>query len=166
MDTGEARASALERQLEHYLYTAQEGIRLMDPQLAPLELPPLASRHVRPEVLADLAGARAWFTAEHAVLLGVIRQASAAGFDRACWQLAYAVKTYLYWSGQWADWVVTQTAALRAAQRLGDLVVQAHTHRSLGKALDLSGRQDEAEAHFKSALELFAAVRDPQGGRS
>ncbi|MFB6520687.1 BTAD domain-containing putative transcriptional regulator [Streptomyces sp. NPDC056401] len=163
VDSRATRSAALGRQMAHYLYTAERGARLMDPQLVPLELPPSAPRLVRPDRLPGMAEAREWFTAEHAVLLSIIGQAAAEGLDRICWQLAYVIKTYLCWCEHWSDWRVTQTSALHAAQRMGDLAAQAHAHRSLGHAYSRSGRDDEAQAHLASALDLFAVLGDPVG---
>lgn len=153
--------TAVPRMVDHYLHSARTAATLMDPQLEPLDPPPLAGQQVRPEVMADAAGAGEWFTQEHAVLLGVVRQASAAGLRSGVWQLAYYIKTFLFWRGHWADLAATQTAALDATRQLGDRAAQAHTHRSLGKALQLL----EAEAggaasgrHLRSALDLFAEL--------
>ncbi|MFB6614696.1 tetratricopeptide repeat protein [Streptomyces sp. NPDC056367] len=155
------RSGAVARLVDHYLHSARTGALRMNPQLEPFDAPPLTSPRVRPEAMADLAAAREWFTAEHAVLLAVVRQAAACELHLSVWHLAYSAKTFLFWSGHWGDLAETQTLALEAAHRLGDLAAQAHAHRSLGKALHLAQGEDaraETDQHLKDALDLFAAL--------
>lgn len=162
VDSTTTRRFALRRVTEHYLHTAQRAALLMDPQLRPLDLP-LPGRGVRPEHLSDIKEARAWFTSEHTALLATVRRARAAGLDKTCWQLAYALKTFLCWGGHWEDWVAAQTVALEAAERTGDTTAQAQAHRSLAAALDWSVPGTDAQTHLRQALHLFTAEKDVLG---
>ncbi|MEV4430139.1 BTAD domain-containing putative transcriptional regulator [Streptomyces sp. NPDC049602] len=162
-DAGTSRRTALRRMTEHYLHTAQRGALLMDPQLAPVGLPPKAGRGVDPEHLADIGEAREWFTGEHPALVETVVRAGAAGLDLACWQLAYVLKTYLSWGGHWADGAKVQTAALEAAERMGDATARARAHRSLAAALRWTARDPEAGTHLRRALDLFSAEGDLLG---
>jgi hypothetical protein len=49
---------------------------------------------VTPERIADNSSARAWFSAEHAVLLAAIDRAAGTGFDTHVWQLARSLVTF------------------------------------------------------------------------
>ncbi|MFF3603881.1 BTAD domain-containing putative transcriptional regulator [Streptomyces sp. NPDC002463] len=162
-DSATSRGSALRRMTEHYLHTAQRGALLMDPQLAPVELPPKAGRGVRPEYLADIGEAREWFTGEHTALVETVVRSGAAGLDLQCSQLAHALKTYLNWAGHWADGETVQRAALAAAERLDDPTARARAHRSLAVTLRWSGREAEVETHLRRALDLFTAEGDLLG---
>ncbi|MGW1508605.1 AfsR/SARP family transcriptional regulator [Streptomyces sp. NPDC002394] len=164
VDSGASRRTALRRIAEHYLRTAQRGALLMDPQLAPVDLPPKPGRGVRPEDPADIGAAREWFTGEHEALVETVVRAGASGLDRACWQLAHVLKTYLSWGGHWADGAVVQTAALEAAERLADPTARARAHRSLAAALRWNAATDaEAGTHLRRALDLFTAEGDLLG---
>ncbi|MFF0473842.1 BTAD domain-containing putative transcriptional regulator [Streptomyces sp. NPDC004284] len=164
VDSGASRRTALKRITEHYLHTAQRGALLMDPQLAPVDLPPKPGRGVRPEDLADIGAAREWFTGEHAALVETVVRAGASGLDLACWQLAYVLKTYLAWGGHWADGAIVQTAALEAAERMADTTARARAHRSLAASLRWNAARDtEAGTHLRRALDLFTAEGDLLG---
>ncbi|MFE7517016.1 BTAD domain-containing putative transcriptional regulator [Streptomyces sp. NPDC057540] len=163
VDSAPSRRTALRRLTEHYLHTAQRGALLMDPQLPPADLPPKAGRGVSPERLADIGEAREWFTGEHAALVQTAVRAGESGLDRACWQLAYVLKTYLSWGGHWADGATVQTAALSAAERMDDPTARARAHRSLAAALRWTARDAEAGTHLRRALDLFTAEGDLAG---
>ncbi|MDJ0345161.1 BTAD domain-containing putative transcriptional regulator [Streptomyces sp. H10-C2] len=159
--SGTDRLAAVQRVVDHYLHSARTAASLMDPQLEPINPPPMASPQVQPEDMADAAAAGDWFTQEHAVLLAVVRQAASAELHCAVWQLAYHIKTFLYWRGHWADLAATQAAALDATRQMGDLAAQAHAHRSLGKAVQLlEGEEGEGTSgkHLTCALDLFAEL--------
>lgn len=163
------RRAAVRRMLDHYLRTAYSGYRVLDPARDPIRLPD-ACPDVIPEEIADCRQALAWFSAEHAVLLGAVRRAATDGFDTHTWRLAWALTTFLQRRMLAQDWVDTHIAALDAVRRLGDLAPVAVTRRDLGRAhLDLGraygtlGRHGDARAHLGHALELYREPGDLVG---
>src|SRR5690606_17433837 len=83
---GERRA-ALHRLLDHYLHTAFQAARLLNPIRTEIPLPaPVAPP--TPEPLADAEAALRWLTAEHHGLVGAVAEAAANGFDEHAWALA------------------------------------------------------------------------------
>jgi DNA-binding SARP family transcriptional activator/tetratricopeptide (TPR) repeat protein len=156
------RRATQRRILDHYLHTAYAASLLMFPQRYAIEPAP-PSPGVRPEPLACYDEALAWCTAEHQVLLAAVRQAEADGFDGHAWQLAWTLATYLDRRGHWADWAATQRIAIDAAERLGDQVALAHSHRQFARASTRLGRFDDALANYKLAIDYYAALDDAIG---
>ncbi|MDG4821757.1 tetratricopeptide repeat protein [Asanoa sp. WMMD1127] len=159
VETDPERASALDRLLDHYLHTAHAAALTLNPHRHPTVLPPARSG-VAPEPITKHDGALAWFAAEHAALVGAIRQAP---LGPVTWRLAWTLVDFLDRQGHWQDQVVAQTAALRAARRLDDHVGQAFSHRGLALAYGRLGRDVEAHEHYRHALDAFGAAGDLVG---
>jgi tetratricopeptide (TPR) repeat protein/transcriptional regulator with XRE-family HTH domain len=164
LDPGDERHAAMTRLFDHYAHTARAADRLLrphgDPVGHPLTLPaPGAS----PDYVADHQHAMAWLTAEHSVLLAVLRRAAETGFDRHTWLLALALDAFLDRQGHWLDRAYACQAALDAARRLGDPAAQAVAHRFLAGASTLLGRYPDAHTHLRCALDLYAQVGDWEG---
>ena len=159
---GTERELAWQRLADHYLQTAHAADRLLHPMRDHTPLPaPVAG--VRPEWPADPDAATAWFAAEHAVLLTVVRQARATGRHRPAWQLAWRLVTYLDLRGHWQDWVDVQQVALDAAGQAGQPLWEAHSRRSLALAATWLGRIEEAQTGFAAALQLYRTLGDLPG---
>lgn len=156
-DSDDVRYAAAHRMLDHYLHTAHTADALLTPRPNPAPLPP-ARPGAAPEALSDHRQAQAWFTAEHPVLLAVMEQAPAAGFDEHTWRLASALTTFLDRHGYWRALTTVHTAALEAALRQRDTAGQADAHRGLGLAQDRLDRPDDASAHYLLALDLFGEL--------
>jgi tetratricopeptide (TPR) repeat protein len=161
-DDAVERRTALHRLLDHYLHTGYAAARALNPHRQPITIAP-AQPGVTPESVADYEQALAWYTAEHSVLLALVEQAAAAGFDNHVWQFAWATTDFLYRRGYWHDWLATQHAALEAAQRLADQSAQAMAHLFLGMAYAQMGRYADADPHLQTALDLYQRLDDPVG---
>jgi tetratricopeptide (TPR) repeat protein len=159
---GAGRAAARHRILDHYLHTAYIAARLLKPERDPIDLAEPPPGTVA-EGLTTPDSALAWFTAEHRVLLACISASAAAGLDRHVWQLAWTVKTYLFRGGYWHEQVVTERAAADAARRDGDLRGLGSALFSLAEACERLNRLEEAESHYRDALEAYAAAGDLSG---
>ncbi|GLP64804.1 SARP family transcriptional regulator [Streptomyces sp. TUS-ST3] len=155
---GEVTA-ARRRMFDHYLHSAYGAARLMDltrDRIVPAE----PSAQVRAESYPTPQRALAWFEAERAVLVAVVREASACGFDVHAWQLAWCVEHHFGRQGLWHELGVTLRTALESADRLGDPSALAHIHRGLAQAESYAKRTGDARAHIERAIELFAKVGD------
>jgi tetratricopeptide (TPR) repeat protein/transcriptional regulator with XRE-family HTH domain len=161
-ETADQRRGALERILSHYLHTAYAAALLLYPGREPVALQPPGAR-VTIDEFTDLDEANAWLAIEHAALVAMIDHAGAARFDQQTWQLAWILYDYLDRRGHWQDWILTQQAAVAAAQRLGDPLRQARAHRLLGRAYAQVGRIDDAHAQLRQALDLFGQRDDHVG---
>ncbi|WP_341720742.1 BTAD domain-containing putative transcriptional regulator [Micromonospora sp. FIMYZ51] len=156
------RHEALHRLYDHYLHSAYPAGRLVQPQWSPVTVVPARADNAHVP-MADQDAALAWFAAERLVLLRVIRQATATGFDGYAWQLAWALTTFLAPRGLWQDQLVAQQAALESAERLGDLEAQATANRLLGRAAYRLGEYDTAGERLQRAIKLYEQLDDPAG---
>jgi DNA-binding SARP family transcriptional activator/Tfp pilus assembly protein PilF len=160
---GEAgRRSAVRRLLAHYVHSAHAATTALNPYRDPITLEP-AEPGVVPETFTDAEAAMAWFDAEREVLVSAVERSVAYGCDDLTWRLAWTLETYLSRRGLWHLWVSTQSEALAAALRLGDLRVQARAHRGLGDAKIQLGRHEDALVHLKDALSTFDELGDDLG---
>jgi DNA-binding SARP family transcriptional activator/tetratricopeptide (TPR) repeat protein len=163
LDDEAYRRAAIRRVLDHYLHTAHAVDRLLYPQRERLTPPPLSADGAAAEELPDPRAALRWLSADRPVLLEMLRHAGDYGFDAQAWHLAWVMADFLDRRGHWHDWAASQQAALVAAERLGDAMRQARTHRYLARAYDRLGRDGEALHHLRRALDLFRGVGDRPG---
>lgn len=161
-DPEPVRTEALRRAYDHYLQTADRANLLVYPHRHRIAILPPAEG-VTPEEHAGKDQAYAWFAAEHAVMLAVIRQAYDLGCDGHTWQLAWTLITYFDRQGHWHDQAATQRIALDAAVRSGDLTGQAHVRHGLGVSSTWLERYDEAQEHYDQAIDLFRQQGDSGG---
>ncbi len=161
-DSPPDRRAALHRLFDHYLHSAYAAAVAFDPYRDPIIVTP-PQPGVTPEEPNERAAAFAWLTTEYPALVAAVHQASAAGFDRHTWQLAWTMGDFVDRSGHWSDWVELQKAALAAARRLGDLAGQAYGHRGLGLAYFELRRYGDAYAEHAQAVALNEALGDHVG---
>ena len=148
--------AALRRVLDHYLHSAHgAAARLPSMVRVPVVLEPPADG-----VQAEDHLGTEWFAAEHVVLVAAIEHAVSTGFPTAAWQLAHALGTYQNLVGDWAGSSATH-------QRVLDVVTDP-----LGRGLAEDGvafghfrcdRFDEADKHFRRALDHFTAAGSAEG---
>lgn len=153
------RAAAVRRVLDHYLITANAAYPLLYPARDPLVLGK-AAPGTTPERVTSRAQARAWFAAEHQVLLTATATAAAAGYAAHAWQLPAALSEFLDREGHWHDLAVTQRSALAAAGRAGDRAGLAHAHLGVAMACLRLRRYDEGLAHARRSIEGFRELGD------
>ncbi|MEP7022875.1 MAG: tetratricopeptide repeat protein [Actinomycetota bacterium] len=151
------------------LRTACAADRLLDPTRDPIRLPG-ACPGVALADIADHRHALDWFTAEHAVLLGTVRRASADRFYAHTWGLAWAMTTFHQRRVLTRDWVGTHVIALDAVGQLAGqdppaatLADLADIRRELGRAHITLGRHAEARVHLGQALQLYTDPGDLAG---
>ncbi len=153
------RHDALLRALGHYLHTARAAEKLLDPARSPLVMTEIQRGTIRERLDSD-AQALAWFTAEHQVLLALLRRATGFRLDAYVLYLASTLVTFLDRQGHLADLIASQRMALAAALRLGHLAGQASAHRDLAHAYAMAHRYDRARRHMARALALYRELGD------
>jgi DNA-binding SARP family transcriptional activator len=161
-DSSQECDAAVRRILDHYLHSAHSGAMVLYPQRDPITVAPAEPGCV-PETFVARQRVLAWFAAEHAVLLAVVEQAAARGFDTHAWQLPWALLEYLDRCGHWHDVVATQTRAVAASERLGDVSAEAIARRALAAAQARFGRFDEAHRQLRRVLKLTSNAGDEVG---
>jgi tetratricopeptide (TPR) repeat protein len=159
-DSDSDRHACLHRVLDHYLHTAYAGKMRLDLCSDPLDLA-APQRGVRPEDLADLAGAMDWFTAEHTVLLTAVDRAAMSGFDAHTWQLALSMTTFLERRGHWLDLANALRIALTATERLADRLGQSIILRSLARPQGRMGHYADGQVLLETATQLLDPADDP-----
>jgi tetratricopeptide (TPR) repeat protein/transcriptional regulator with XRE-family HTH domain len=164
-ETGAQRRAATCRMMDYFLRTGRRAAFLLSPARELPAVPEATGADLADagEDLADAPAALAWLEAEHQVLLRVIAQADAAGYDTHAWQLPWIMTDFLDRRGHWQDWAATQETALGAARRLGDLAGQAHAHRYISRARFHLSCWDEALAHILAALRIRQQLGDLAG---
>jgi DNA-binding SARP family transcriptional activator/tetratricopeptide (TPR) repeat protein len=158
-DADAERGAAVRRVLDHYLITANAAYPLIYPARDPLVLA-VAAPGTTPERMTSRAQARAWFAAEHQVLLAATETAAGAGYAAHAWQLPAALSEFLDREGHWHDLAVTQRSALAAAGRAGDRAGAAHAHLGLAMACLRLRCYDDGRAHARRAIEGFRELGD------
>jgi DNA-binding SARP family transcriptional activator/DNA-binding transcriptional ArsR family regulator len=164
-DPGHERSSARRRLLDYYLHAASAAALLVNPHPQDPVPPVPAAPGVPAEEHDDRDRAIAWFAAERAVLMAVVRLAAspAAGAPAHAFRITRAMVDFLERRGHWHDWLDLERTALNLARRLDDPVERARAHRQLGVALARLGRNEDAERELRRALELFGACADRSG---
>jgi tetratricopeptide (TPR) repeat protein len=153
-DDEAGRSAALARMFDFYVHSAYAAERLMNPQRPDIELREHAT-DVIPAEPQTYAEAVAWCSAEYAVLLSAVRQASTRGHHGRAWQLAWSLGCFFQRSGRFRDWERTYTAGFAAAGHLGDEYAIATMKLGLGDACARLGEHDDANGHLRDALSLF-----------
>jgi DNA-binding SARP family transcriptional activator/tetratricopeptide (TPR) repeat protein len=156
------RRSATVRMLDHYLHSGHTAAVAIHPHRRPIVLPP-PSAGTQVAQISGLEQASAWFTAEHDILLAAIPCAARNGLDRHAWQLAWTLSDYLDRQGFWHQGLAVQQTALHAARRLGDTAAEAAVLRAMGRVSSSLDRLDDAEAHYRQALDLYRGMGDQVG---
>lgn len=164
-DSDTERRAARHRLLDHYLHTAYTAARLLLPHRTPITVAP-PQPGVTPEKPTDNAQAMAWYSAEHPVLTAAVACAAATGLDNHAWQLSWTLHTFFDRHGHWHDLAATYTIALACVRRLADRAAEARVHRGLGQAHTRLTRLDDAQVHFRHALDLFVGLGDEIGQAS
>jgi tetratricopeptide (TPR) repeat protein len=162
-DSALERRAALQRVLDHYLYTAFHADELLRPHRGDTIVLTPAMEGVTPQKLADRSTALTWFDTEYQVLLAALRQAGSEGFDTHTWQLAWALMSFFDRHCHWHDAVASQRGALDAANRLGDPHGQAVSHACLAQAYTRLGRHEDAHPHLMKVLQLYEELGDKAG---
>jgi DNA-binding SARP family transcriptional activator len=161
-DSAADRHAAMHRLVDHYLHTADVAAMRVVPPSRRLA-PPAPQPGVTPEPVGDHAAAMAWFAAECRVLLALIEQAAADGFDGHVWQLAWHVWQFFEFRGLWDEWLTTARAAVGAADRLGDPLARRYAHLALALGCARVERYDEARNHLQRAVDQHAELHDEAG---
>lgn len=154
------RRAVVHRALDYYLQTAHAAAAALNPARDPIPLP-TPQPGVAAEPMGSVEQALSWCQAEHQVLLRIIDQAAAEGFDTHAWQLPWCLVNFFDRQACWPDWVSTQRIGLAAAERLGDRFGQANAHQYLGIVYVLLGQNADAHRELARALDLYAELGLP-----
>jgi tetratricopeptide (TPR) repeat protein len=148
---------AFERLLGYLVHTGSAAALAIAPSRDPVELPEL-DPGLDLVLPANRDEAFAWFDSEQPNNLAVLRAASGVA-DGLLWVYAWAIADYLDFRGR-PGYMETQTLALEAAVRLGDLRRQAQTRRDLARGHMALKQWDEAIRQHELALGIAEEIGD------
>ncbi|MER7079220.1 ATP-binding protein [Saccharopolyspora kobensis] len=154
-DTDENRTTALQRLLDHYLYTTYAA----NQRLAPVRVLPKLD-YTDERLCHDFDTndeALAWWDAEHASVLATIRLAVTFRLPRGPW-LAHAATYPFKLRGQIDELKASSAEGLKGAQEIGDRSAQARLLIDLSTAHIFRREPDAAIRYQRSAAELFARL--------
>ncbi len=156
------RAAAVRRLAGWYLHSACAARVALSPSLPPMQPEPVRLP-VPPARFDSPAEALAWFEAERANLVAVVRLAETYKLGAIMWQLPTAMYGFFDLRKYYADWIATHEIALRGARRMGDREAEGRILCNLGNAYRPLRREEEAIGYYRRALELFRQVGYRQG---
>jgi tetratricopeptide (TPR) repeat protein/transcriptional regulator with XRE-family HTH domain len=152
---------AVRRLTEYYWRALDSADRILTPHRYRAGMEPGESPTGRS--WRSYADALAWATAEQDNLAATCRAAFAAGLDDRCWQIAFALRGFLFIAKEWDLWIETHDLAVAAASRAGDVRAEAATLNNLGLAHLERGDHDAAAALYDRARALFGRLGDNHG---
>jgi tetratricopeptide (TPR) repeat protein len=165
-DPADDRSRALDRLLDYYQHavaTAEAGLgprSRTNPGLAAIAQPAAI-----PD-LGDAALALAWARAERDNLLACLDYATGTGQHARVIALTATIAALLRRDGPWTVALTRHTAAVLAAQQLGDRPGEANALSDLGDVRYLTGDYPEAAQALQEALGIYRGIGDRLGEAS
>ncbi|MER6568785.1 SAV_2336 N-terminal domain-related protein [Streptomyces sp. NPDC001093] len=114
----------------------------------------------QPERFDTRAKALAWFDQERPGLMAAVQWAGEERFAPAALTLSAHLAAYLEWRRLFDDWITVSRCARDAARRADNVSAEADAWSSLGRALQETGRPEEAMEAARRALGLYQGVGD------
>jgi tetratricopeptide (TPR) repeat protein/transcriptional regulator with XRE-family HTH domain len=163
LDLSGDRDGATTRLLDYYLHTAALADALIARQGRPVPASAADTTPVTVPTLADREEALAWARAERASLLACLDHATATGQHARAIAVTAGLAGLLRSDGPWADALARHTAAVQAAQSLGDHLGQANALHDLGDVRRLTGDYPAAADALEHALSIYHDLGDRLG---
>jgi DNA-binding SARP family transcriptional activator/tetratricopeptide (TPR) repeat protein len=158
---GEATA-AIARVLSYYVATTRSATQLVYPNRTQY---PVLDLSTTPKPLAGHDEARRWLEAERTNLVAVARQSWGGPDEHA--RLGVGLTLALHWffrmEGYPHHMIELNEQAIPLARRLGDRRSEAYANGSIGAALTLVRRLEEADAHTAAELSICREIGDRFG---
>jgi tetratricopeptide (TPR) repeat protein/transcriptional regulator with XRE-family HTH domain len=162
LDTGDDRDAATGRLLDYYERTAAVANVRIFRRTRPGPAADGAGPAPIP-ALADMQQALAWARAERSSLLACLDHAAAAGQHARVIALTAGISGLLQQDGWWTDAVARHTAAVQAAQHLGDRLGQANALSDLGEVRRMTGDYPAAAQAQEEALSIYRELGERLG---
>ncbi len=163
LDRDRDRDGATARLLDYYQHSAARADALITRQARPALAPADGTIPAAVPAMADREQALAWARAERASLLACLDQATGTGQHARVAALTAGLAGLLRRDGPWADAITRHTAAIQAAQYLGDRLGQASALSDLGDVRRLTGDYPAAAQAQEQALRIYRDLGDRLG---
>jgi len=158
---GEETAGAIRRLADWFFRMVDAADReLMPARGRPTPLPDASPQ---PTVAVFAAGPTAWYDAEHANLIGVIRAASRHGHHDIVWRIAVAMRGLLELRGHTADWGTVHQIGLASARAIADRPAEGWILNGMGSGYWHSEAYPEAIDCYQEALAIRTELGDDRG---
>ena len=162
-DPADDTQRALDRLLDYYQHTAALAEARLARQTRPGPPPAAPAGPPAAPGLDDAGQALAWARADRASLLACLDHATRTGQHARVVALTAALAEFLRRDGPWADAITRHTAAVQAAQRLGDRLGEANALSDLGIVRRLTGDSPGAARALEQALGIYRDLGDRLG---
>lgn len=159
--SAEERFAAARRMADFYLHTVISAGWFVRREPLPIELPTRPDT-IRTVPFDNLQQAVAWYEAERANLVAVIRECERRGWHRHAYVLPIVLCSFYLLRKHWSDWEETHTVALRAARRGNDRRAESAVLHRLGALLDNQGRSRKALDTYRAAIDIARELDDPR----
>jgi len=156
------RDEAVRRLIDYYLHTLDAADRILTPHRQRTGMAPAADPAADCRIV-DYQEALDWISAERDNLAAVCRLAFGTGLDERCWQIAFALRGFLFITQGRELWIQTHELAATAARRAGDPRAEAITLNNLGLAHLERGELETASSCYDQAAALFGRMSDNHG---
>jgi tetratricopeptide (TPR) repeat protein/DNA-binding XRE family transcriptional regulator len=162
------RSEAVRRLIDYYLNTLDGADRILTPYrqragMAPVPRPPTEPAGTAGSAPGSYDEALAWIAAEQDNLAAACQLAFDAGLDERCWQIAFALRGFLFITRRRELWVRTHELAVAAARRADDPHAEAISLNNLGLAHLQSGDHETAASCYDQAAGQFGRIGDDDG---
>jgi tetratricopeptide (TPR) repeat protein/transcriptional regulator with XRE-family HTH domain len=155
VDTDRDRDVATARLLDYYEHTAARADALIARQARPRPASADGAIPVVAPAMADGEQALAWARAERASLLACLDDATRTGQHIRVIALTAALAALLDLDGPWIEAITRHTAAVRAAEHLGDRLGQANALSQLGAMRHATGDYSVSVRVREQALGIY-----------
>ena len=163
LDSGEDRNQATARLLDYYQHTAARADALIGRQSRPAPSPADGAVPAAVPPLVGREQALAWARTERASLLTLLDHTTGTGQHARVVALTAGLAGLLRRDGPWAEAIARHTAAIQAAQYLGDRLGQAGALSDLGAVRRLTGDFRAAAQAQEQALDIYHDLCDRLG---
>ena len=163
VDPDRDRDEATARLLDFYQYAAARADALIARQVRPALAAADGAIPAAVPALADRAQALVWARAERASLLACLDRATRAGQHARVIALTAGLAGLLRSDGPWAQAITRHTAAIWAAQQLGDRLDEANALNDLGDVRYVTGDYPGAVHNLEQALDIYRGIGDRLG---
>ena len=123
----------------------------------------LPDRSEQPATAVLAAGPTAWYDAEQANLIAVIRAASRYGHHDIAWRIAVAMRGLLELRGNTADWGLVHQIGLASARAIADRAAEGWVLNGMGSGYWHGEAYAEAIDCYQKALAIRAELGDDRG---
>jgi tetratricopeptide (TPR) repeat protein/DNA-binding XRE family transcriptional regulator len=163
LDPDGDRDQATARLLDYYQRTADRADALIARHARPALAPADGAVPAAVPALTGREQALAWARAERTSLLACLDQATETGQHARVIALTAGLAGLLRFDGPWAEAITRHTAAIQAAQQLGDRLGQAGALNDLGDVRRLTGEYPAAAQVLEQALDIYRDLGNRSG---